>query len=162
MKTSPIWPRAGTGRREWLAAGLGKVIALAPVLAAAPAARAAAAPDLRAAIEAFAAGAVVREGKVDIDIAPLVENGNAVPITIAVDSPMSAADHVVAIAVFNERNPQRDVARFTLGPRAGRARVSTRIRLATSQQLVAVARLSDGSFWSGSIDVVVTLAACIE
>ncbi len=118
--------------------------------------------DLRAAIDAFTGGAPVREGKVEFDIAPLVENGNAVPITVSVTSPMSATDHVRAIAVFNERNPQRDVAQFTLGPRAGRARVSTRIRLATSQQLVALALLNDGSYWSRSVDVIVTLAACIE
>lgn len=117
---------------------------------------------LLAAIAQFSGAAPVRPGRVEFEIAPLVENGNSVPILIEVASPMSAADHVVAIAVFNERNPQRDVAVFTLGPRAGRARVSTRIRLATSQQLVAVARFSDGSFWSRSVDVVVTLAACIE
>ena len=70
--------------------------------------------------------------------------------------------HVKAIVVFNERNPQRDVVLFTLGPRAGRAKVSTRIRLATSQKLVAVAQLSDGTFWQRSVDVIVTLAACVE
>jgi sulfur-oxidizing protein SoxY len=75
---------------------------------------------------------------------------------------MTAADHVSAIAVFNERNPQRDVGTFTLGPRAGKAAVSTRIRLATSQKLVAIARMSNGTFWSHTVDVVVTLAACIE
>jgi len=162
MKPLPGWAGTQTRRRDWVMAGLGSVVAFAPVLAATPVALPTMAPDLRAAIDAFTAGAVVREGKVDIDIAPLVENGNAVPITVSVDSPMSATDHVVAIALFNERNPQRDIARFTLGPRAGRARVSTRIRLATSQQLVAVARLSDGSYWSRSAEVVVTLAACIE
>jgi sulfur-oxidizing protein SoxY len=118
--------------------------------------------ELLAAVTRFSGGASVRAGRVEFDIAPLVENGNSVPITIDVVSPMSATDHVQAIAVFNERNPQSDVALFTLGPRAGRARVSTRIRLATSQQLVAVARMNDGSFWSRSVDVVVTLAACIE
>ena len=75
---------------------------------------------------------------------------------------MSAADHVQAIAIFNERNPQRDVAVFTLGPRAGKAEVATRMRLATSQRLAAVARLSDGSCWQHRVDVVVTLASCIE
>jgi sulfur-oxidizing protein SoxY len=120
------------------------------------------APDLVAVIAAFAAGTPVRVGKVTFDISPLVENGNAVPVTVRVESPMTAADHVREIAIFNERNPQRDVARFHLGPRAGRAEVSTRIRLATSQRLVALARLSDGSVWSHAVDVVVTLAACVE
>ena len=105
---------------------------------------------------------MVRDGKVVLNIAPLVENGNAVPVTVTVTSPMSAIDHVVSIALFNERNPQPDVAQFTLGPRAGRARVSTRMRLATSQQVVALARLNDGTFWAHRVDVIVTLAACIE
>lgn len=118
--------------------------------------------DLEAAVRGFAAGAPVRQGRVTLDIAPLVDNGNTVPVSVRVDSPMTEQDHVQAIAVFNERNPQREVASFTLTPRCGRARVDTRIRLATSQKLVAVARLSDGSVWSHTVDVVVTLAACIE
>jgi sulfur-oxidizing protein SoxY len=118
--------------------------------------------ELQAVVRAFAADAPIREGRVHIDIAPLVENGNAVPIAITVDSPMSAADHVKAIGLFNERNPQREVAVFHLTPRSGRASVSTRIRLATSQKLVAVARMSDGSHWSATVDVIVTLAGCIE
>jgi sulfur-oxidizing protein SoxY len=122
----------------------------------------AAADDLAAAISGFAGGAPVRAGRVTFDVAPLVENGNVVPITVRVESAMTQADHVTAIAVFNERNPQRDVAIFRLGERAGRASVSTRIRLATSQKLVAVAQMSDGSCWSHAVDVIVTLAACIE
>lgn len=118
--------------------------------------------DLAAAIAAFTKGAPLREGRVTLEIAELVDNGNAVPMTVAVASPMTAADHVTAIAVFNERNPQRDVISVQLGPRSGRARVSTRIRLATSQKIVAVARLNDGSCWSKTAEVVVTLAACIE
>ena len=120
------------------------------------------AAGMAAAVQAFAAGARVQAGKVQLDIAPLVENGNAVPVTVSVESPMTAADHVRAIAIFNERNPLRDVAVFHLGPRAGRASVATRIRLATSQQLVAVAMLADGSCWTHTVDVIVTLAACVE
>jgi len=120
------------------------------------------APSLESAIRVFASEAPVKVGRVLLDVAPLVENGNAVPITITVESPMTAADHVRRIAVFNELNPQRDVAVFTLGPRAGRARVATRIRLATSQRLVAVAQMSDGTYWQHAVDVIVTLAACIE
>ncbi|MBV8502364.1 MAG: SoxY-related AACIE arm protein [Paucibacter sp.] len=118
--------------------------------------------ELRAAILAYTGGIEPSPGPVQIDIAPLVENGNAVPLTVRVQSPMTPADHVQAIAVFNQLNPQRDVARFTLSPALGRAQVGTRIRLATSQQLVAVARLSDGRFVSQAVDVVVTLAACVE
>jgi sulfur-oxidizing protein SoxY len=122
----------------------------------------AAADDLAAAVAAFAGGAPVREGRVTLEVAPLVENGNAVPVAVSVQSPMSTADHVSAIAIFNERNPQRDVGVFQLGARAGRAKIETRIRLATSQQLVAVAKMSDGSCWSHTVDVIVTLAACVE
>ena len=64
--------------------------------------------------------------------------------------------------VYASRAPQPDIARFTLGPHAGRAEVSTRMRLATSQKLAAVARLSDGSYWQQTVDVIVTIAACIE
>ncbi len=118
--------------------------------------------EMAAAIRGYANGAAVTVGKVKLDVSPLVENGNAVPVTVSVDSPMTAAQHVVGIALFNDRNPQRDVVRFVLGPRSGRAQVSTRIRLATSQQLVAVARLNDGTYWSHAVDVLVTLAACLE
>ena len=145
-----------TTRRQVLTttAGLAGAIWLRPASASAE--------ELAAAIKAFAAGAPVQAGRVTLEVAPLVENGNVVPVTVTVQSPMSAADHVRAIAIFNERNPQRDVAVFSLGPRAGRATVATRIRLATSQQLVAVAQMSDGSCWTHTVDVIVTLAACVE
>jgi len=118
--------------------------------------------ELAGALRGFTGGAPTKEGRVNFDIAPLVENGNTVPITVTVQSPMSAADHVQAIAVFNEKNPQRDVVACKLTPASGKAVVSTRIRLATTQQLVAVAKMSDGSCWTHTVDVIVTLAACIE
>ncbi len=130
-------------------------VAIAPALRAAE-------PTLDAAIRTWAGDATPHDGRVTLVIAELVENGNAVPVTVRVDSPMTAAEHVTEIALFNQRNPQREVARFQLGPHNGRAEVSTRIRLATSQRLVALARLSDGSVWQHQVDVLVTLAACIE
>lgn len=140
--------------RRQVLAGLGALVLVRP---------AAATPEeMSAAIRAFTGGAAPRQGKVVLEVARLVDNGNTVPVTVRVESPMTAGDHVAAIAVFNERNPETGVAVFTLGPRAGKAEVSTRIRMATSQKLVAVARMSDGSFWLHSADVVVTLAACIE
>lgn len=114
------------------------------------------------AIQVFTGGRPAQPGKVRLDIAPLVDNGNTVPVTVTVDQPMDGPNPVTAIALFNEKNPQHDVGVFTLGPRIGRAEVSTRIRLATSQKIVALARLADGSCWSQTVDVVVTLAACIE
>jgi sulfur-oxidizing protein SoxY len=104
----------------------------------------------------------VKVGKVKLEIPPLVENGNTVPMTVSVDSPIAAEDHVRSIHVFNEKNPQPNIGNFYLSPQAGRAQVSTRIRLADSQKVVAIAKLSDGTFWSASVDVVVTLAACTE
>lgn len=144
---------ANLQRRKLLAAGIAVAVA-APAFGTPE--------EMAAAIGAFTGGASPTAGRVKLDVATLVDNGNAVPVSVAVDSPMTAADHVTAIAIFNERNPQTDVVKFTLGPRAGKAVVSTRIRMATSQKLTAVARMSDGSYWSNSADVIVTLAACIE
>lgn len=142
-----------TGRRTLLIAGLGTLLVRA----------AGATPDsLLAALAAFTGGAPVREGRVTLDIAPLVENGNAVPVSVSVTSPMTATDHVRRIALFTSRNPQSEVLVMHLGPRSGRAVVATRMRLATSQQVLAVAELSDGSFWHERLDVIVTLAACVE
>jgi len=117
---------------------------------------------LNSAIRNVVGEAPIRTGKVKLDIPPLVENGNTVPMTVSVSHPMAPEDHVRSIHVFNEKNPQANIANFHLGPHNGRAQVSTRIRLADSQKIVAIAKLSDGSFWSASVDVVVTLAACTE
>jgi sulfur-oxidizing protein SoxY len=143
-----------TKRRTLVIAGFGSLL-LQPPASATPAA-------LQAAIDAFAGGAPVRTGRVTLDIAPLVDNGNTVPVAVRVDSIMSAEDHVRRIAIFNELNPNTEVALFHLGPRSGRANVSTRMRLATSQRVVALALMNDGSCWQHSVDVIVTLAACIE
>lgn len=120
------------------------------------------AAQLEAALRAYTGGSAPTPGRVRMEIAPLVDNGNAVPLTVQVDSPMTEADHVTGIAVFNELNPQREVIAVTLAPALGVARLATRIRLATSQKLVAVARTSDGRHWSHTVDVIVTLAACLE
>jgi sulfur-oxidizing protein SoxY len=117
---------------------------------------------LAAAIRNVVGGEPVKTGKVKLEIPPLVENGNTVPMTVSVASPMASEDHVKSIHVFNEKNPQPNVGNFYLSPLAGRAQISTRIRLADSQKVVAIAKLSDGTFWSASVDVVVTLAACTE
>ena len=117
---------------------------------------------LAAAIRSVVGAAVVHTGKIKLDIPPLVENGNTVPMTVSVSSPMTADDHVKSIHVFNEKNPQPNIGNFYLGPQAGRAQISTRIRLADTQKIVAIAKLSDGSFWSATVEVVVTLAACTE
>ena len=117
---------------------------------------------LTAAIRNVVGEAPVRTGKVKLDIPPLVENGNTVPMTVSVTSPMTPEDYVKSIHVFNEKNPQPNMGNFYLTPSSGRAQISTRIRLADTQKVVAIARLSDDSFWSVSTEVVVTLAACTE
>jgi sulfur-oxidizing protein SoxY len=140
-------------RRDFLVAG---VLGLpsAPLLADAD--------EMSAALAGLVKSSVVRVGKVALDLPPLVENGNLVSLTVSVDSPMTASEHVRAIHIFAEKNPQPYVAVFRLGPRSGRAQVSTRIRLANSQTVLAIGEMSDGSLWSGSAEVIVTLAACTE
>jgi sulfur-oxidizing protein SoxY len=154
-------PKTST-RRQFLVAAGGLVAgsAMAPLLVVRPAAATPA--SMAAAIREVIGEANVREGKVKVDLPPIVENGNTVSLTVSVDSPMTEADHVKSIYIFNEKNPQPNIANFHLGPRAGKANVATRIRLADSQQVVAIAQLSDGSFWSGSVEVIVTIAACVE
>jgi sulfur-oxidizing protein SoxY len=144
-------------RREFLlTAGVGLgVVALARPAVATPA-------SMQEAIRKVVGAAPVTPGKITLDLPPLVENGNTVPLAISVQSPMTEADHVRAIHVFTEKNPQPDVVTFRFGPRAGRASVATRVRLADTQTVVALAELSDGSFRSARADVVVTLAACLE
>jgi sulfur-oxidizing protein SoxY len=125
--------------------------------------RAAATPDtMKAAIRRVIGEQPVRKGKVTLDIPPLVENGNTVAMSVTADSPMTQTDYVRAIHVFNEKNPQPDIISVHLGPRAGKAAFSTRIRLADSQSVVAIAEFSDGSLWSDTAEVIVTIAACLE
>jgi sulfur-oxidizing protein SoxY len=148
-----------TSRREFLQAaaaglGLGVVITVTPAQATPR--------EMEDAIRRVVGAAAVTKGRVKLELPPLSENGNTVPLTVEVENPMTATDHVRAIHVFTELNPQPEVVSFRFGPRAGRARVSTRIRLANTQTVTAIAELSDGSFFSATAAVVVTLAACLE
>jgi sulfur-oxidizing protein SoxY len=104
----------------------------------------------------------LREGRVKLDIPLLVENGNAVPMTVSVDGGFTGPQRVSSLHVFAQRNPLPHVASFSFGPRAGRPVIATRIRLATSQTVIAVAKLADGSCWSDRVELIVTLAACVE
>lgn len=117
---------------------------------------------MRSAIRQVVGTAQVRKGRVELDVPPLVENGNTVSLVVSVDSPMTKTDYVKSIYVFNEKNPQPNVIGVHLGPRAGRARFSTRFRLADTQMITAIAEMSDGSFWSASAEMIVTGAACVE
>ena len=113
-------------------------------------------------IERVVGSAKVNQGKVKVTLPPLVENGHLVPLSVTVDSPMTETDYVKAIHVFTDKNPLPEVISFYLGPAAGRASFSTRVRLANSENVIAIAQMSDGSFWSQNVFVVVTTAACLE
>lgn len=151
-----------TSRRQFLLLACG---ALASTRAAAqlpPNIQAMRKAALEEAVRKVVGGASLRRGKVKLDLPPLVENGNSVPLTVRVESPMTPADYVRAIHVFTEKNPQPNVISAWLGPRAGRAVLTTRTRIADTGAVTAIAQMSDGSFWLESIQVVVTLSACLE
>jgi sulfur-oxidizing protein SoxY len=118
--------------------------------------------DLAPLIAKLTRGKRVNEGRVKVDTPPLADNGHSVPLTLSVDSPMTATDHVVAITLLSERNPRPVIATYHLGPRSGKAAIATRVRLNGTQRLLAIARMSDDSFWSGSAEVIVTESACLD
>jgi sulfur-oxidizing protein SoxY len=118
--------------------------------------------EMQEAIRKVVGGAKVTPGRMQLTIAPLSENGNTVPCTVTVETAMTEQDHVKAIHLFNEKNPQPNVISMQLGPRAGKASVSTRMRLSETQTVTAIAQMSDGSFRSHSANVIVTQGACLE
>src|SRR5437868_11353965 len=117
---------------------------------------------MKSAIRQIVGDAPVKPGKIKLDLPPLVENGNSVTMNVTVDSPMTAKDYVKAIHVFTEKNPQPNIISIQLGPRAGKAEIQTRVRLADTQSVIAICEMSDGSFWSDTVDVIITLGACLE
>jgi sulfur-oxidizing protein SoxY len=114
------------------------------------------------ALQTFTGGADIANNGVRFQVAALVENGNTVPVEVEVDSPMLPSNFVRRIAVFNESNPMADMVVFELTPALGRAKVATRLRLSTTQTLMAVVQTSDGKYRGASANVIVTLAACVE
>lgn len=118
--------------------------------------------QLTAAIKEKTNGAVPGKGRVSLSIPGIAENGLSVFTTVEVESPMTTDDHVKAIHLFAEKNPIAHVGSFRLGSRAGRAKVATNIRLAATQNVIALAEMSDGSFWFDQKNVIVTIAACID
>jgi len=151
---------AGTRRQLLQFAGSAALGGMLPSLAVRPAAATPA--SMQSAIAAVIGDAKLNSGRVKLEIPPLVENGNTVACAVAVASPMTATDYVKAIHVFNEKNPQPNVISVKLGSSAGRAAIATRIRLSDTQTVTAIAEMSDGSFWSQSVEVVITLGACLE
>ena len=151
-----------TSRRQFLGLALGTLAAGEAAAQLAPNIAALRQAALDEAIRKVVGDAQVRPGKVKLDLPPLIDNGNTVPLSVTVESPMTEADHVKAIHVFTEKNPQPFVMNAHLGPRAGRARISTRARIADTGKVIAIAQMSDGSYWSDTVSVVVTLSACLE
>ena len=143
-------------RRQFVA------LACAAASGAAPGAALATPAAVDEAVRALTGGAPVRRGRVKLDAPALIENGNSVVLGVSVESPMTQDDHVKAIHVFAPMNPLPAMVSVHLGPRSGRAQFSTRTRVADTQTLVALAQMSDGSFWSDQVNVVVTIAACLE
>lgn len=115
-----------------------------------------------AVIRAFTGGNPVRKGRVRLDAPRLADNGHSVPLKISVESPMTASDHVRAITVLSERNPRPVIATYHLTHDTGKAVVATRARLNGTQHVLVIAALSDGSFWSGETEVIVTETACLD
>lgn len=151
-----------TTRRQFLILAGGAAVSGAVEAQLPPAIEALRKAALAEAVRKTTGGAPLRRGRVKLDIPSLIDNGNSVALAVEVASPMTAADHVRAIHVFTEKNPQPYIITAHLGPRAGRARITTRARIADSGTVLAIAEMSDGSFWSDSVTVVVTLSACLE
>jgi sulfur-oxidizing protein SoxY len=119
-----------------------------------------AANDYEAEIAAFTGGAEPEMGRVALDVPEIAENGNTVPMGVTVESPMTADDYVEEVLVLASENPNAGVATFHFSPKSGRAEASTRIRLASTQEVVAVAKMSDGSFYMDRKQVRVTIGGC--
>jgi sulfur-oxidizing protein SoxY len=143
-----------TKRRLLLrAAAAGACLLLARPAAATP-------EELAAALRETFGDRTITTGRVKLDLPRLAENGNVVPVTVTVDSPMTATDYVKSIHLFAEKNPLPRMLEVELGPHNGRAQFSSRIRVATSQQIRAIAVMSDDTLWSAALDVEVTVAGC--
>jgi sulfur-oxidizing protein SoxY len=113
-------------------------------------------------VQPIVKGAPVLKKEVNLEAPILADNGSLVPVQIQVQSPMSAQDHVTHIYLLSQRNPVTQMAMFQLGPWNGRAGVSTRIRLAGTQEVVALARLSNGEFRYNQMEIIVTESSCVD
>ncbi len=103
---------------------------------------------------------MVAEGRITLELPQIAENGNTVPLGIEVDSPMTEEDHVTAVHLFAEKNPLPNVATIRFTAASGRAKASTRMRLLKTQNVVAVAEMSDGSVYMAKTEVKVTIGGC--
>ncbi len=118
------------------------------------------ASETKEAIDKIAGGKSLTEGRIQLELPEIAENGNTVPLKLEVQSPMTDSDYVKAVHVFAEGNPTPEVATFKFTPANGKAYVSTRMRLAKTQDVVAVAEMSDGSLFTARKTVKVTIGGC--
>ncbi|MDH3658574.1 MAG: thiosulfate oxidation carrier protein SoxY [Alphaproteobacteria bacterium] len=143
-------------RRGFLAAGAALIATTTLVGKAARAAL----PEVEAAIKEILGDRTAEEGRISLDLPEIAENGNTVPLTVEVESPMTEDDYVAAVHIFAEGNPQPTVASMSFTPRSGEAIASTRIRLAKTQTIHAIAEMSDGSVFTATREVKVTIGGC--
>jgi sulfur-oxidizing protein SoxY len=147
-------------RRQVLHRGLvigGAVVATALAGAARPAAAANNSDEL---IKKFTGGKTPTQGRVKLDLPEIAENGNTVPMTVSVESPMTEESHVTDVLVVADGNPNAGVATFHFSPASGVAEANTRMRLASTQDVIAIAKMNDGSFFTASRQVKVTIGGC--
>jgi sulfur-oxidizing protein SoxY len=142
-------------RREALAIGAGALAAFGGT-----AGLAFAKNDSDDLIKKFTGGKSPQQGRVKLDLPEIAENGNTVPMTVSVESPMTEQSYVSDVLVVADGNPNAGVVTFHFSPASGAAEANTRIRLATSQNIIAVAKMNDGSFFMASRPVKVTIGGC--
>jgi len=148
-------------QRRSLLIGLGAAGGLAMVgMTLMPRAALADAGSVAAAIKERIGDAATMDGRIGLELPQIAENGNTVPIAFEVDSPMTEGDYVKSVHIFADKNPLPNVATFHFTPRSGKARASTRMRLAKTQNIVAVAEMSDGSVYMAKTEVKVTIGGC--
>lgn len=149
--------KSGLSRREVLAtAGVAALVGLG----AGPSPARATAADARAVLDELIGGRKPQQGRVVIELPEIAENGNTVPLAVSVEGDMTASDYVKSIHVVAEGNPRPNVASFHFTARSGKARVATRMRLLKTQNVIAVAEMSDGSVYEASRQVKVTIGGC--
>jgi sulfur-oxidizing protein SoxY len=156
-------PGSASSRRSFLSAAAGSM--LLPLLRFQPAAAQPATPQtatLQTLIDKVTGGVPVQDGHMTLELPQVADNGNSVALKVVVDSPMSEHDYVQSIHLFAPKNPRPVMARYYLNPRSGRAEINTRIRLAATQEVTAVAAMNDGSFRKTGARVIVAMAACLD
>lgn len=158
MSQDPVY-KIRCGRRDFLAlTGAGMVAAVAGTIF--PGKVFATVDDATAMISKITGGAAAEQAKITFDLPQIAENGNTVPVTVTVDHAMTDSSYIDTIHLIAERNPAPEVADFHLTPSSGMAQVSIRMRLAKTQNIVAVARGNDGKFYIAKQEIKVTIGGC--